>query len=37
VDTQALGPIDLPLKKQGEITLPSVSSALKSLWDLVTD
>lgn len=37
VDTQTLGPIDLPLKKQGEITLPTVSSALKSLWDLVTD
>lgn len=37
VNTQALGHIDLPLKKQGEITLPTVSSALKSIWDLVTN
>ena len=35
-DTQTFGKLDLPLKKQGEITLPTVSSALKDLWDLVT-
>ena len=36
VDTPALGLIRLPLKKEGELVLPTVSGAeIKGLWDII--
>ena len=36
VDTQTFGKIDLPLRRKGEITLPSISGeTLRKVWELV--
>jgi LEA14-like dessication related protein len=36
VDTPALGLIRLPLKKQGELVLPSISDTnIKDIWDII--
>ncbi len=36
VDAPAVGQIRLPLKKEGEVTLPSVSgSTLQDIWDVI--
>jgi len=36
VDTPALGLIRLPLKKEGELVLPTVSDTnIKDIWDII--